>query len=83
MENSKEDEEGSGRGDAVTNDKPSTSTVGDVTGNQSHAEAGGDVGGIDPVPCPEPKSGAIVSTLFVTAAKSKHQIEEEEREKMQ
>lgn len=86
MEISKEDEEASVGGDKVTNDKPSTCTSSDGNVSENQSDAGGDVGAeggsIDPVPCPEPKSGAIGSTPSVTA-KSKQQIEEEEREKMQ
>lgn len=64
---------------AGANVAPSTSPTLAAIGNES--DSAEDVS--EPVTCPEPKSATKPVTPSVSAVKTKQQIEEEEREKMQ
>lgn len=75
----KDDEEPCEAGGVTPDDKPSASVTSKDIGNdlsESNQRTS------DPVSCPEPKSATAPATPSIPA-KTKHQIEEEEREKMQ
>lgn len=76
----KDDEDPSEDGGAASDNKTSAPSVTSTDIDNDESECNQEVS--DPVSCPEPKSATIPVTPSVTV-KTKHQIEEEEREKMQ